>query len=207
MSKQPSDIDGDLVGVRESGPSINKRKRGDKRAQNKKGKLEPVRASGTPTGSKIKTASPGAASGRAWTMGSDPLKGRIMVATRDLEVGEVILNEQPLVAASWHEHRCLECHEPHAASTCKEVAAKYPKTVAEKMDDIEEALGTIDGEGACVRLLFSLHCPVWFGNLRGTFFPVRFGTFLGCECVEWKDVQDTVHFVGQDSTSWTSLEG
>lgn len=138
----------------------------------KKGKFQPVRASGTPTGSKTKTASPGgsgkkkaAASGRAWTMGSDPLKGRIMVATRDLEVGEVILNEQPLVAASWHEHRCLECHEPHAASTCKEVAAKYPKTVAEKMDDIEEALGTIDGEGACVRLLFSLHDPVWFGNL------------------------------------------
>ena len=81
----------------------------------------------------------------AWTMGKDPVKGRVMVATRDLTVGEIILIEKPLVAASWHEHRCLECHEPHASSTCKEVSNKYPKEVATKMEDIEQALGSIDG--------------------------------------------------------------
>jgi hypothetical protein len=83
--------------------------------------------------------------GQAWEMGTDPVKGRIMVATRDLDVGEVILVEKPLVAASWHEHRCLECHEPHAASTCTEVSKRYPKAVACKMEEIEAALGTIDG--------------------------------------------------------------
>jgi hypothetical protein len=83
--------------------------------------------------------------GQAWTMGSDKVKGRIVIATRDLEVGEVILDDTPLVVASWHAHRCIECHELHASSKCQQVASKYPKDLAARMDEVEEALGTIDG--------------------------------------------------------------
>ena len=85
------------------------------------------------------------AGGAAWALGHDKVKGRVMVATRALAVGEVILDEQPLVAASWHAHRCIECHLPHASSTCPEVARNFPPAVAKAMDQIEQALGGIEG--------------------------------------------------------------
>ena len=46
---------------------------------------------------------------QAWEMGKDEVKGRIMIATRDLAVGDVILDEEALVVGSWHEHRCSSC--------------------------------------------------------------------------------------------------
>jgi hypothetical protein len=87
----------------------------------------------------------GAPAGQAWAMGADEKKGRIMVATRDLAVGEVILEEKALVVGSWHEHRCIECNEPHAPAQCEEVRAKYPAGIAAAMEEIESAVGAIDG--------------------------------------------------------------
>ena len=117
--------------------------------------------------------------GQAWEMGTDAVKGRIMLATRDLEVGDVVLVEKPLVAASWHEHRCLECHGPHAASTCEEVAKRYPKAVASKMEDIEAALGTISGGEPAVLAAHSLRAVECISRLRVTLQGWTSWTFVG----------------------------
>jgi hypothetical protein len=56
---------------------------------------------------KVKTEKEAGRAGQqaAWEMGNDEVKGRIMIATRDLAVGDVILDEKALVVGSWHEHR------------------------------------------------------------------------------------------------------
>eukprot|EP00960_Hanusia_phi_P069940 767196-Hanusia_phi.AAC.1 len=96
---------------------------------------------------------------RCWEVGLCPVKGRIMVAARDIEQGEVILEEEPLVAASWHSHRCIECHEPHGSSECRRVREKYPASVADNMEAIEaflqglESIEELDSARRFIKLL------------------------------------------------------
>eukprot|EP00961_Rhodomonas_salina_P064803 872060-Rhodomonas_salina.1 len=70
-----------------------------------------------------------------------------MTATRDLQPGEIILEEKPLVAASWHAHRCLECHEPHDSASCALVQEAYPAEVVSKLAKIEKFLTGLDAIG------------------------------------------------------------
>eukprot|EP00924_Labyrinthula_sp_SR-Ha-C_P011276 snap_masked-scaffold_48-processed-gene-1.121-mRNA-1 protein AED:1.00 eAED:1.00 QI:0/-1/0/0/-1/1/1/0/474 len=42
-------------------------------------------------------------------------KGRVLIATRDLHIGEVILIEPPLVYSSWEETVCVTCYQDHSS--------------------------------------------------------------------------------------------
>ncbi len=66
----------------------------------------------------------------AYQISHDQIKGRILVATRDIEIGEVILEEEPLVCASSFEHRCLECHQNHDPASCAKACDTFSPKVA-----------------------------------------------------------------------------
>jgi hypothetical protein len=66
----------------------------------------------------------------AYRISHDEVKGRILIATRDIEIGEVILEEEPLVCASSFEHRCLECHQNHDPASCAKACEAFSPKVA-----------------------------------------------------------------------------
>jgi hypothetical protein len=77
---------------------------------------------------------------RPFRIGFDDSKGRILIATRDLKVGDILFHEKPLVAGSWHTHRCIECHSIHDSSSCIQVKELYPEHVASNLQRIESLL-------------------------------------------------------------------
>lgn len=50
---------------------------------------------------------------------------------RDIHVGEVILEEEPLVCASSFEHRCIQCYEAHESVSCSAVQKAFPQQVVQ----------------------------------------------------------------------------
>ena len=70
----------------------------------------------------------------------DKTKGRILVAKKDMDVGEILFYENPLVVGSWHAHRCIQCHKVHSSSLCSQVQANFPADVAKNLKKIESAL-------------------------------------------------------------------
>ena len=84
---------------------------------------------------------------RPFRIARDDVKGRVLIATKALSVEDILFNEAPLVAGSWHAHRCIECHEVHASSSCSVVKKQYPALVVAKLRRIESVLTKMDAIG------------------------------------------------------------
>jgi hypothetical protein len=85
-------------------------------------------------------------------------KGRIMVATQNIAVGDLIFCEEPLIYASWHDHLCIECDLPHSSSECEVVRKFYPQSVAEQINEIIECLSNLAAIGEKDRARLFLKC-------------------------------------------------
>mgnify|MGYP001054017835 CR=1 FL=1 len=85
--------------------------------------------------------------------------GAHLIATAAIEPGDVIFKEKAFVAASWHDFHCFECMEPHKASQCERVRARYPKAFWANVAQLEEsmteerAVGEIDRARTLLRVL------------------------------------------------------
>jgi hypothetical protein len=92
-------------------------------------------------------------------IGRDRVKGRVLIATKNLDLGHILFNEDPLVAGSWHDHRCIECHEVHRSSSCLTVRKRYPAAIVANLKKIESlltkmtAIGELDRARALIKAL------------------------------------------------------
>lgn len=85
----------------------------------------------------------------------DAVKGRVLVAKRRFEPGQIIFLEDPLVAALCDDvvnQWCVQCCLPHASATCALAAAMFPKWLLKDLNGTPllhhlaacEAFGDVD---------------------------------------------------------------
>jgi len=77
----------------------------------------------------------------------DPVKGRVLIALRDFQPGDIIFRERAFVAASWNEFHCIECMKPHKPTQCDAVRQRYPKVMIENLRTIENQLADMEEIG------------------------------------------------------------
>ncbi len=76
-----------------------------------------------------------------------PTKGRVLVATRSYQPGDVIFKERAFVVASWSEYHCIECMKPHKPTKCERVKARYCHKMRENLSTLENMLADYDEIG------------------------------------------------------------
>ena len=62
----------------------------------------------------------------AYELKATDKKGRILVARKAFQPGDVILTDSPVVSASWHLYKCFSCNTPHPTSSCEKVRINFP---------------------------------------------------------------------------------
>jgi len=87
-------------------------------------------------------------------------KGRYMINTVDLKVGELVFAESSLIHASWHDHICIECDQKHDSTQCQIVINNYPTQIRANLEQVVNTLADMSAIGEIDRARLFIKCLV-----------------------------------------------